>query len=133
MSSAEKDSPEVGNESLESTEKVEESLDDSEEKTQEDNTTEAEDSSDTESEHDKVLPDEEESTEVALTGEAGSDGGDEELEEEEAPMTFLEHLEELRRRFLKNFYCLHNRFSCMLFICKAAFFSAYGSTGSCSS
>ena len=41
-----------------------------------------------------------------MTGEESGEGveeDDEELDEEEAPMTFLEHLEELRRRFVRIF------------------------------
>lgn len=96
MSSAEKDSREVGQESPEETQ-VEETA--AESQNSEEETAES-----TESE--AGLPAEKTADDVALTEEDSDEDveeDDEELDEEEAPMTFLEHLEELRRRFVRIF------------------------------
>ncbi|WP_321403279.1 twin-arginine translocase subunit TatC [Maridesulfovibrio sp.] len=93
MSSAEKDSRNVGQENPEEKDQVEETAPESlssDEEIPEKNGTEA------------GLPAEQDAGEPALI-EDGSDveEDDDELDEDEAPMTFLEHLEELRRRFLR--------------------------------
>ncbi|HAS90294.1 MAG TPA: twin-arginine translocase subunit TatC [Desulfovibrio sp.] len=96
MSSAEKDSREVGQESPEETQ-VEETA--AESQNSEEETVEG-----TESE--AGLPAEKTADEIALTKENPAEDveeDEEELDEEEAPMTFLEHLEELRRRFVRIF------------------------------
>lgn len=96
MSSAEKDSREVGQDSPEETQ-VEETA--AESKNSERETAES-------TEPEAGLPAEKAADEIALTGEESGEGveeDDEELDEEEAPMTFLEHLEELRRRFVRIF------------------------------
>jgi sec-independent protein translocase protein TatC len=93
MSSAKKDSREVGQDNSEE-KKAEESVSESlnpEQQTGEDSESEA------------ALPVEKSAGGVDLhEEEADAEGEDEEeLDEEEAPMTFLEHLEELRRRFVR--------------------------------
>ncbi|WP_320170362.1 twin-arginine translocase subunit TatC [Maridesulfovibrio sp.] len=101
MSPAEKDSHELEKENPEETEKVEEPSEQSGE-----NPEDAEDAagnggnSGTDSE--TALPAESNGDIVAAdSGDAEED--DEELDEDEAPMTFLEHLEELRKRFIRIF------------------------------
>ncbi|WP_319759407.1 twin-arginine translocase subunit TatC [Maridesulfovibrio sp.] len=93
MSSAKKDSREVGQDNSEE-KKAEESVSESlnpEQETGEDSESEA------------ALPVEKSAGGVDLHEEAADAEGEdeEELDEEEAPMTFLEHLEELRRRFVR--------------------------------
>ena len=93
MRSAKKDSREVGQDNSEE-KKAEESVSESlnpEQQTGEDSESEA------------ALPVEKSAGGVDLhEEEADAEGEDEEeLDEEEAPMTFLEHLEELRRRFVR--------------------------------
>ena len=95
MSSAEKDSRDVGQEQTEEKAQAEETAEETP------SSEEASESTDTEN----TLPAENGDNEVSLAGEASeqedeSDEYDEELDEE-APMTFLEHLEELRRRFVR--------------------------------
>lgn len=96
MSSAEKDSREVGQEQPEEKAQAEETAEE---------TLESEEASEN-SETESSLPAEKGENEASLTGDDSeekdeSDEDDEELDEEEAPMTFLEHLEELRRRFVR--------------------------------
>ena len=98
MSSAEKDSREVGQESPEEKEQAEETAAESlnpEEETAESTESEA------------GLPAQKDADGLAVSEEDSDveedEEGDDELDEDEAPMTFLEHLEELRRRFVRIF------------------------------
>ncbi|WP_320175961.1 twin-arginine translocase subunit TatC [Maridesulfovibrio sp.] len=111
MSSAEKDSREVGQESPEEKKQAEETAAESlnpEEETAESTESEA------------GLPAEKDADGLAVpdeTPEADEDEEDpDELDEDEAPMTFLEHLEELRRRFVRIFIaCGVGFFACYSF------------------
>ncbi|TIH20070.1 twin-arginine translocase subunit TatC [Marinifilum sp. JC120] len=100
MSSAEKDSREVGQENPEDKKQAEDTAEES-------LNSEEENAESTESE--AGLPAEKDAADSALAekdsaeNDEDADEDDEELDEEEAPMTFLEHLEELRRRFVRIF------------------------------
>ncbi|WP_320007826.1 twin-arginine translocase subunit TatC [Maridesulfovibrio sp.] len=96
MSSAEKDSRDVGQEQTEEKAQTEETAEETAVPE------EASDSPDPEN----TLPAEKGGDKVVLAGEGSeqedeSEEDDGEIDEEEAPMTFLEHLEELRRRFVR--------------------------------
>ncbi len=101
MSSAEKDSREVGQENIEEQDKVEETPESSEDSTSETETAVVDEEA-VESESASDLPAERNDGELSENVEE-EDEEDDELDEEEAPMSFLEHLEELRRRFVRIF------------------------------
>ncbi|NDV26564.1 twin-arginine translocase subunit TatC [Desulfovibrio sp. JC010] len=98
MSSAEKDSREVGQESPEEKNQAEETAEES---------LNSEEEASESKESEAGLPAEKDAGEITVSEDGSGpededpDEEDEELDEEEAPMTFLEHLEELRRRFVR--------------------------------
>lgn len=110
MSSAEKDSPEVGQDNLRHEGQAEEGAEESQVET-------SGDGSDEKSEQETALPAEKSDSDIAETADDdSSDENDDELDEDEAPMTFLEHLEELRKRFIRIFLaCLVGFLACYSF------------------
>lgn len=102
MSSADKDSREVGQENPQDQEELEKDSESSEESSSE-NETAAVDDEVVDSESGSDLPAERAEGELAAAEGEDEDPDEDELDEEEAPMSFLEHLEELRCRFVRIF------------------------------
>ncbi|CCO22098.1 Sec-independent protein translocase, TatC subunit [Maridesulfovibrio hydrothermalis AM13 = DSM 14728] len=99
MSSAEKDSHEVGQENREEKEKVEETAADSTDTPEDGSAQSSEQSSEESSEANDSLP--AEKGEIAEYADDSEEPDDDELDEDEEPMTFLQHLDELRKRLLR--------------------------------
>ena len=108
MSGDEKESREVGSEELEDQKKLEENskseADDTSESSSDNSESESESDTSSNSDDDSAVEgDVEESADLPAVSEESGEDGETDDDEEEPAMTFLQHMDELRRRFIRIF------------------------------